>query len=119
MIVIPTLGTAHDDTAKLQATVDFIHKDLKNDANVIATVHYYSEWVYSANLGRTGFDESIYGDERTPRNVIDSFADRMNQYFTENGIGLVIGEYGLLAYDSSSDGALQAGEELKYYEYMG
>ena len=75
--------------------------------------------MYSANLGRTGFDESIYGDERTPRNVIDSFADRMNQYFTENGIGLVIGEYGLLAYDSSSDGALQAGEELKYYEYMG
>lgn len=119
MIVLPTLGTAHDSTDKLQALVDFIKNDLNNDPCVLATVHYYSEWVYSANFGRTGFDESIYGDERTPRNVIDSFADRMNRYFTENGIGLVIGEYGLLAYDSSSDGALQAGEELKYYEYMG
>lgn len=119
MIVIPTLGTAHDSEDKLQATVDFIKNELAGNPNVLATVHYYSEWVYSANLGRTGFDESIYGDERTPRNVIDSFADRMNRYFTANKIGVVIGEYGLLAYDSSSDGALQSGEELKYYEYMG
>ena len=125
MIVIPTLGAAPDNKEdkldRLQSTVDFIQKDLKNDPNTIATVHYYSEWVYSSNLGKTGFDEPLWdgNDTYTPRVSIDEFAQRMNKYFTSNGIGVVIGEYGLLAYDSSSDGALQAGEELKYYEYMG
>lgn len=120
MIVLPTLGTAHDSTVKLQALVDFIKNDLDNDPCVVATVHYYSEWVYSANLGKTGFDEDLWGSgDYTPRDSVDQFAQRINEYFTANKIGTVIGEYGLLAYDSSSDGALQAGEELKYYEYMG
>lgn len=120
MIVLPTLGTAHDSADKLQALVDFIQKDLGNDPCVVATVHYYSEWVYSANLGKTGFDEDLWGSgDYTPRDSIDQFAQRISEYFTANKIGTVVGEYGLLAYDSSSDGALQAGEELKYYEYMG
>lgn len=37
--------------------------------------------------------------------------------FVKNGIGVVIGEYGLLGYDAS-EGCLETGEELKYYEYM-
>lgn len=120
MIVLPTLGTAHEDTAKLQALVDFIKNDVDDDPCVLATVHYYSEWVYSANLGKTGFDEDLWGSgDYTPRDSIDQFAQRVDEYFTANAIGTVVGEYGLLGYDASSDGALQAGEELKYYECMG
>lgn len=37
--------------------------------------------------------------------------------FTQNGIGVVIGEYGLLGYDKSEK-CNQLGEEPKYYEYM-
>lgn len=37
--------------------------------------------------------------------------------FTSHGIGVVIGEYGLLGYDKG-EGCNQPGEELKYYEYM-
>jgi endoglucanase len=43
-------------------------------------------------------------------------ADSLDKYFTANGIGTFIGEWGLLGYDTDSAGALQAGEELKYYE---
>lgn len=120
MIVIPTVETAHGDD-RLKATRDFIQKDLHNDPYVMATVHYYSEWVYSANLGITGFDEDLYGGSQpyTPRNSMENFFQRVNSVFTASGIGTVIGEYGLLAYDSASDNALQAGEEQKYYEYMG
>ena len=120
MIVVPTIGTAHDSADKLQALVDFIKNDLNADPYVLATVHYYSEWVYSANLGKTGFDEDLWGaGDYTPRDSIDQFCQRIGEYFTANGIGTVVGEYGLLGYDATSDGALQAGEELKYYEYMG
>lgn len=120
MIVIPTVETAHGDD-RLKATRDFIQKDLHNDPYVMATVHYYSEWVYSANLGITGFDEDLYGGSQpyNPRNSMENFFQRVNAVFTTSGIGTVIGEYGLLAYDSASDNALQAGEEQKYYEYMG
>ncbi|WP_257639446.1 glycoside hydrolase family 5 protein [Alloscardovia macacae] len=119
MIVIPTLGTAHDSEDKLKATLSFIQNDLKNDPHILATVHYYADWVYSANLGKTRFDETLWNNNATytPRVGVDELAERMQTYFTKNGIGLVVGEWGLLAYDAAS-AALQEGEELKYYEYV-
>ena len=113
MIVIPTLYTNHED-AKSTATYNFI-KSL-NDKNIIATVHYYSEWVYSANLGKTGFDEVLW-DNYTSRISADQFFEQIEKSFILNGIGVIVGEYGLLGYDSASQ-VNQAGEELKYYEYM-
>lgn len=117
MIVLPSLHTNHEKDVPLY---DLIKK--LNDPNIIATMHYYSEWVFSANLGITGFDEKLWDDEKydfeyTARTAINVAFDRMYNQFTANGIGVLIGEYGLLGYDSASE-CNQPGEELKYYEYI-
>lgn len=116
MIIIPTMHTNHG-TENSTPTYNFI-KDL-NDENIIATVHYYSEWVFSANLGITGFDEPLYdwSNEYTARAAANDLFNILNNTFTSNGIGVVIGEWGLLGYDAGSE-VNQLGEELKYYEYM-
>ena len=115
MIVIPSVYTNYEKCVPLY---NFI-KQL-DDENVIATVHYYSEWVYSANLGKTSFDEELWqnnGESYTPRDAADNLMNTLQKQFISNGIGVIIGEYGLLGYDAS-EGCLQTGEELKYYEYM-
>lgn len=113
MIVMPTTYTK-TDAEPCAALSSFIQS--LNDANVIATVHYYCEWVYSANLGKTGFDEALW-DEYTPRNAVDTMMNTIDEQFISKGIGVIVGEYGLLGYDASEN-CLQTGEELKYYEYM-
>lgn len=113
MIVMPTTYTK-TDAEPCAALGSFIQS--LNDANVIATVHYYCEWVYSANLGKTGFDEALW-DEYTPRNAVDTMMNNIDEQFISKGIGVIVGEYGLLGYDASEN-CLQTGEELKYYEYM-
>lgn len=115
MIIMPTVNTETSEE-RVQALYTFI-KGL-NDPNIIATVHYYSEWVYSANLGITEFDEMLGDDGNTPRNAADKLFETLSSTFTDRGIGVIVGEYGLLGYDSGED-CLQQGEELKYYEYMG
>lgn len=113
MIVIPTLNTNHNNS---NPTYQFITG--LNDPNIMATVHYYSEWVYSANLGRTGFDEDLYGDGRmTPRQSANQFYDTIYRTFTANGIGVIVGEYGMLS-DDSSGSYTQIGEKEKYFELM-
>ncbi|WP_163228121.1 cellulase family glycosylhydrolase [Bifidobacterium choloepi] len=139
-IILQTLDADTETAWKLEGLRDLLTGDgaLAGDNNILASTHYYGDWVYSANLGRTGFDEVLFDsadgtangehDGATPRTRIDEFCERMDRYFTANGIGVVVGEYGLLAYDSSAydaldaddcAGALQAGEEMKYYEYAG
>lgn len=118
IIVLPTINTGCEQE-KLDALYNYV-KGL-NDKNVIATVHYYSEWVYSSNLGTTGFDDELWKDDNgksyTPRMAADDMFARIEKTFTDNGIGVIIGEWGLLGYDKG-DNVLQTGEELKYYEYM-
>lgn len=117
MIVIPTFTTNHGDQ-HCDATISFM--EALNDENVLATVHYYSEWVHSAGIGKTGFDEVLWqnnGEDYTPRDSVDLFFETLQKKFLDNGIGVVVGEWGLLGYDSASQ-VNQAGEELKYYEYM-
>lgn len=118
MIVLPTINTGSEQV-KLDALYNYV-KGL-NDKNVVATIHYYSEWVYSANLGTTGFDDELWKDDNgkayTPRMAADDMFARIKKTFTDNGIGVIIGEWGLLGYDKG-DNVLQSGEELKYYEYM-
>lgn len=115
MIVMPTMNTNHADE-KVQGLLTFMQG--LNDPNLIATVHYYSEWVYSANLGIAEFDEVLGDDGNTPRKAADQLFDVLTDTFIKNDFGVVIGEYGLLGYDAGED-CLQQGEELKYYEYMG
>jgi endoglucanase len=121
MIVIPTYKTNHHQSAH---TAKFIKETLGNNPNVIATVHYYGEWVFSNPLGRTLIDEQLFNqydpdDPRTMLSQIDDFFDILEQHFILNGIGVSVGEWGLLAYDhNNGKDALQRGEELKYYEYL-
>jgi endoglucanase len=124
MIVIPTYKTNHDPRNSAPAR-DFIA--LLQDENIIATVHYYSEWVFSNHLGRTMFDEPLFNqydpnNNFTARAAADEFFQIINTHFVSRGIGVSIGEWGLLGYDSDTDyfgvNVLQRGEELKYYEYI-
>lgn len=115
MIVMPTMNTNHAEE-KVQGLLTFMQE--LNDPNLIATVHYYSEWVYSANLGIAEFDEVLGDDGNTPRKAADQLFDVLTDTFIKHNFGVVIGEYGLLGYDAGEN-CLQQGEELKYYEYMG
>lgn len=112
MIVMPTLNTNHEKCEPLLDLIQGLH-----DENIIATVHYYGEWVYSANLGITGYDEVMGDDGNTPRKAAKNAMEMVYKAFTENGIGTVIGEYGVLGYDAGEE-CNQPGEELKCYEYI-
>lgn len=116
MIVIPTMYTNHE-AQNSKPTYEFIKR--LEDENIIATVHYYSEWVFSANLGKTGFDEPLFdwSDEYTARVAAKEMFELLNNTFINNGIGVVVGEWGLLGYDAGNE-CNQLGEELKYYEYI-
>ena len=112
MLVIPTMNTNYEKSGELYSFMETL-----DDPNLIATVHYYSEWVYSANLGKTGFDEVLWDEDYTPRKAADKAFSTIYDTFTANGIGVVVGEYGLLGYDTAEK-CNQPGEELKYYEYI-
>lgn len=112
MIVIPTMNTNHEKSEPLLKLIQEL-----DDRHIIATVHYYGEWVFSANLGITGFDEAMDDDGKTARTAADSAMETVYQTFIQNDIGVVIGEYGVLGYDQGEK-CNQPGEELKYYEYV-
>jgi endoglucanase len=118
MIVIPTMSSNYAN-GNSNTTYNFISS--LNDQNIIATVHYYSDWVYSGNLGKTDFDEVLWnqndGSNYTARTGVEQFYNTIYNTFTAKGIGVIIGEYGLLAPDSGP-AANQAGEKIKYFELM-
>lgn len=113
MLVLPTLLT---DAAQDKLDALYNHILELDDENLIATIHYYSEWIYSANLGKTRFDGILWDDD-TPRTSLVDVFDRIAGTFTDNGVGVVIGEYGLLGYDKSET-VNQFGETLKFLEFI-
>lgn len=117
MIVIPTYYTSAD-IEKTETTYNFIAS--LNDPNIIATVHFYSDWLFSINLGVTGFDEVMKPEESpdTPRMHVDLLFDILNTSFVSRGIGVIIGEYGLLGDDIGNVKIIQPGERIKYYELL-
>ena len=117
MLVFPTY-TTNDAASVCTGLADYIES--LNDENIIATFHYYSQWVYSSNLGKTRFDEVLWqtdGVDITPRNSLVSSFNSVYDNLVAKGIGVVCGEYGLLGFDKSDYG-LQNGETLKYLEYI-
>ncbi len=112
MIVMPTYATNHGYCEDLYNVITSL-----NDENIVATFHYYSEWCFSANLGTTSFDDGINGGEETARELCNSAFTTVYNAFTANGIGVIVGEYGLLGHDSGKD-CNETGEELKYLEYV-
>lgn len=113
MLVLPTLLT---DAAQDKQNALYNQIESLNDENIIATIHYYSEWVYSANLGKTRFDEILW-ENQTPRTSLVEVFDRLHNTFIEKGIGVTVGEYGLLGYDKS-DTVNQLGETLKFIDFI-
>ena len=107
-LIFPTL-----QTNDAQNKCDAVYESIKglNDANIMATCHYYGYWPFSVNIaGTTSFDA------QTKQELEDAF-NRMYNTFTKNKIGVICGEYGLLGFDTSLD-AVERGEMLKYFEYI-
>ncbi|MGM0879795.1 MAG: cellulase family glycosylhydrolase [Bacillota bacterium] len=107
-LVLPTIWTnaSQEYLDSLNSTMASL-----NDTNLIATVHYYGYWPFSVNIaGETQFDDTSITD-------ITSSFDRLYNTFVANGIPVVIGEYGLLGFDSGV-GGIEHGEMLKYFEYV-
>ena len=117
MLVFPTY-TTNDAASVCSGLADYILG--LNDENIIATFHYYSQWVYSANLGKTRFDEVLWqtdGVDVTPKSSLIASFNSVYDNLVSKGIGVVCGEYGLLGFDKSDYG-LQNGETLKYLEFI-
>ena len=107
-LVLPTLdtGSEPDKLDALYTTIEAL-----DDPNLISTVHFYGFWPFSVNVaGHTTFDDE------TKQDIINTF-DRVHNTFVEKGIPVIIGEYGLLGFDTDIN-AIQQGEKLKFFEYM-
>ncbi|MFD5909820.1 cellulase family glycosylhydrolase [Streptomyces massasporeus] len=99
-----------------QDFMDSLHTTISGlgDKNLVATVHYYSYFPFSVNIaGGTRYDDKARNDAE------DAFA-RMKHIFTDQGVPVYVGEYGLLAYpDDNHPSRIERGEALKYYEHIG
>ncbi|MCJ7843124.1 cellulase family glycosylhydrolase [Lederbergia sp. NSJ-179] len=107
-LVLPTLFT--DSEPEILAALYETIVEL-NDPNIISTVHYYGFWPFSVNIdGYTHFEEDTKND------ILSTF-DRVHDTFVANGIPVIIGEYGLLGFDTDMQ-AIEQGEKLKFFEFM-
>lgn len=108
LIVLPT-----KDTNGEQKYLDQLYGTITdiNDPNIIATVHYYGYWPFSVNIaGETEFKGTSVTD-------IDGLVSRLKTTFIDNGIPVIIGEWGLLGFDTALD-TVEHGEILKFFEYF-
>jgi aryl-phospho-beta-D-glucosidase BglC (GH1 family) len=109
LLVMPTLGDTPDQPKIDTLLATFSALD---DPNLVASIHYYSFWPFSVNLaGYTTFNAA------TQQDLTDTF-DLLHRSFVAKGIPVVVGEYGLLGWDSGP-GTVEQGETLKYLEYLG
>jgi aryl-phospho-beta-D-glucosidase BglC (GH1 family) len=107
MLVLPTYYTrgTEAECASLYQTIQKLDDDY-----IMATIHYYSYYSFSVNLGVTTMTSQVTGE------LTDVF-DRVYNQFIANGIGVICGEYGLLGFDNTKE-AIEHGEILKYLEYI-
>ncbi|MFC3889878.1 cellulase family glycosylhydrolase [Lentzea rhizosphaerae] len=109
LLVLPTLHTSTE-----QQYVDPLVEQIRglNDPNLIATVHSYGYWPFSANVAG-----GIRYDATAQQFDTDSF-DRVHNSFIAKGIPVILGEFGLLGFDRHT-GTVEQGEKLKFFEYVG
>lgn len=108
LIVLPTKSTSGE-----QKYLDRLYETMTeiNDPNLIATVHYYGYWPFSVNIaGETEFAGTSVSD-------VDGLVSRVKTTFVDNGIPVIIGEWGLLGFDTALD-TVEHGEILKFFEYF-
>ncbi|GAA2139061.1 cellulase family glycosylhydrolase [Glycomyces algeriensis] len=109
LLVIPTLHTSSEQ-ARLDAAAASIAA--LDDPMIAATVHYYGYWPFSVNVaGYTTFNEEVRGD------IVAAF-DRVKATFIDQGVPVILGEWGLLGFDKHT-GVIEQGEKLKFFEYLG
>ncbi|MGP3971731.1 cellulase family glycosylhydrolase, partial [Streptomyces sp. 6N223] len=109
VLVLPTLHT-NGDQAHLDELDDTIAA--LDDPNIAATIHFYGFWPFSVNIaGYTRFNEEVQAD-------LTGTFDRAYNTFVSQGIPVIVGEYGLLGFDSST-GTIEQGEKLKFFEFFG
>ncbi|WP_329223642.1 cellulase family glycosylhydrolase [Streptomyces sp. NBC_01485] len=112
-LVLPTQASSPDDQRVMDELATAISS--LSDANLVATVHYYSFWPFSVNIaGYTRFDAEVQ------KNLTDTFA-RMHDTFVAKGVPVYLGEYSLLSYPdyTRTNDIVQRGEALKYFEAVG
>jgi endoglucanase len=110
VLVLPSLHTSADQ-ALLDSLADTIAA--LDDPNIAATVHYYSFWPFSVNIaGYTRFDAETQAD-------LTGYFDRAYDTFVSRGIPVIVGEYGLLGWDTGIPNTVQHGEMLKFLEFFG
>ena len=88
-LVLPSLWTnaGQQNLDSLNSTIASL-----NDLNIIATIHFYGFWPFSANIaGYTKFETNTIND-------ITTSLDNVYNTFVSKGIPVVVGEYGLLGY---------------------
>jgi endoglucanase len=108
LLVLPTLHTSSEQARidPLLATFDEL-----DDPNLAATVHYYGFWPFSVNIaGFTRFDDQS-------RQWTEDNFDRVHDSFVQRGIPVIMGEWGLLGFDTHT-GTVQQGEKLKFFEHV-
>ncbi|GAA1690296.1 hypothetical protein GCM10009830_42420 [Glycomyces endophyticus] len=109
VLVLPTLHTNADQGRldALSATIAAL-----DDEHIAATIHYYGFWPFSVNIaGYTKFNDEVKAD-------LEGYFNRAHDEFIANGIPVLIGEYGLLGFDTHT-GTVEQGEKLKFFEYAG
>jgi aryl-phospho-beta-D-glucosidase BglC (GH1 family) len=108
VLVLPTLRTNADQARLDELAATFA---ALNDPNLAATVHYYGFWPFSVNVaGYTRFNAEVQQD-------LTGTFDRVHNTFVARGIPVILGEYGLLGFDRSTD-TVQQGEKLKFFEFL-
>jgi endoglucanase len=84
--------------------------DSLDDDMIAATVHFYGYWPFSVNIaGGTTYDANVEAD------ILGTF-QRVHDTFVDQGIPVIVGEWGVLSYDHTRPGIIQGGELLKFYE---
>ena len=98
----------------LKATIDAL-----DDPMIAATVHFYGFWPFSVNVaGVTTYDEATQQD-------LENTFQRVNDTFVDNGIPVIVGEWGVLGYDytrpasSHSPAVRRAAEVLRGHRVPG
>lgn len=109
VLVLPSLNTDNAQ-AKLDSLASAIAK--LDDPNIAATFHYYGYWPFSVNIaGGYRFDATAQND------LTDAFG-RVKSTLVDQGIPVILGEYGLLGFDANT-GTIEQGEKLKFFELLG
>lgn len=112
LLMLPTVGCTPS-----QPLMDSLSTEMASlhDTNLVATVHYYGYWPFSANIaGYTRF-------ESTSQQDMDTAFAGMHSTFVAKGIPVYLGEYGLLSYPDYTKpyNNVEPGEALKYFERFG